>query len=190
MNRYAMMALAACLLIAGDAPKSVFPRLAKERPPGDMKALEGCWFGGAWTCNGAWALVVNLENPVCVLEFADGVALLRWHTGRAERWSYTLNETRVPKTIDLTVIDGPDKGKVRQGIYEIRPSLYGGGYYLYLCIAEAGVSRPGEFVWDTDWRRRPWPSIAEPGTDRPSESAHKPEGRWELHSFARYPGLR
>jgi uncharacterized protein (TIGR03067 family) len=151
MNRYALMALAACLLIAGDAPK------------GDMNALEGRWFGGAWTCNGDWALVVNLKNPVCVLEIADGMAALRWHTGAAERWSYALDKARVPKTIDLTGIDGPDKGKVRQGIYEIRPNPYD-GYYLYLCIAEPGARRPTEFV-------------------------DKPERGWQLHTFARYPGL-
>jgi uncharacterized protein (TIGR03067 family) len=165
MNRYALMALAACMLIAGDAPKSVFPRLAKERPPGAMKALEGCWFGGVWIFNGDRTLAVDLGNPRCVLEFADGVALLRWHTGRAERWSYTLDKTRVPKTIDLTVSDGPDKGKIRQAIYEIRPSPYGGGYYLYLCIAEPGAGRPREFV-------------------------DKPDAGWQLHTFARYPGLR
>jgi uncharacterized protein (TIGR03067 family) len=142
MNRYALMALATCLLMAGDAPMD------------DMKALEGRWFGGVWTCNGAWMLVVDLKNHSSVLEIADSMATLRSRTGATERWSCTLDKTRVPMTMDLTVLDGPDKGKVRQGIYEIRPNPYG-GYYLFLCIAEPGVRRPSEFVWDTGRRGRP-----------------------------------
>jgi hypothetical protein len=66
--------------------------------------------------------------------------------------------------MDLTVTDGPDRGKVRQAIYAIRPPPYD-GYYLDLCIAAPGAARPGEFV-------------------------DNPAAGWQLYTFARYPGMR
>ena len=150
MHGYLLAALAACLLIAGDAPS------------GDMSALEGRWPGGVWVFSGDLTLVVDIKNPVSVLEISDGTATLRSCSGGTERWAYALDKSREPKTIDLTVLDGPDQGKVRRAIYQIKPNRYGGGYYLSLCIAGPGASRPSEFV-------------------------HKPEAGWQLHSFARYP---
>ena len=152
MNRHTLMAVAACLLIAGDAPQ------------GGMAALEGRWFGGVWTCNGDWALIVDVQNPWSVLEMTNATATLQYRTGSTERWSYTLDTTRTPRAIDLIVLDDPDKGKVRQGIYEIRPNRYK-GYSLSLCVAEPGRERPIEFL-------------------------HKPDQGWHLHSFARYPDVR
>jgi uncharacterized protein (TIGR03067 family) len=152
MNLYALIALAAFLRIAGEEHQA------------QMKALEGRWFAGVWTFNANLALIVDLENPLGVLEIADGVATFRWRSGAPERWSYTLDRSPAKKTMDLTVSDGPDQGKVRQAIYEIRPNLYD-GYYLYLCIAQPGMRRPSEFV-------------------------DKPEAGWQLYTFARYPGMR
>jgi uncharacterized protein (TIGR03067 family) len=149
MNLHALIALSAFLPIAGDVHQA------------EMKALEGRWFAGVWSFSGNRVLVVDLKNPRGVLEIAAGTAAVRWQIGAVERWSYSLGKTRGPRTMDLTVSDGTDQGKVRQAIYEIRPNLYG-GYYLDLCIAEPGMSRPSEFV-------------------------HKPEAGWSLYTFARYP---
>jgi uncharacterized protein (TIGR03067 family) len=149
MNRYVIAALAACLLSAAEAPKD------------GMDKLEGRWFGGVWTCNGDWALVVNVKNPVSVLEIGDRTATLRTRSLGTEHWSYTLDTTKTPKTIDLTVIEGPDKGKIQRGIYEIRANRHG-GFYLYFCVARPGKDYPGEFV------------------DEPDRGLY-------FHSFARYP---
>jgi uncharacterized protein (TIGR03067 family) len=149
MNRHALMSLAACLLVAADAPMD------------GMDKLEGRWLGGVWVCNSRWDFVVDLKNPFSALEVTADVVTLRSRTAATARWSYTLDTARTPKAIDLTAVDGPEKGITRRAIYEIRP-IDPGGYYLSLCIAEPGVDRPGEFV-------------------------DRPEAGWRLHSFARYP---
>src|SRR5436309_1861127 len=133
MNRYTMMAFASCLLIAGGGPKS------------DLDEIEGRWLSGVWVFNGDKTFVVQTVNPGTVLDIADGTAALRSRIAGTECWSYTLDKTRTPQTIDLTILAGPDKGRIRQGIYEISP-LRHGGYYLTFCIAEPGSSRPSGFA--------------------------------------------
>jgi uncharacterized protein (TIGR03067 family) len=51
-----------------------------------------------------------------------------------------LDPSKSPKTIDITYDDGPDKGKVLQGIYELN------GDGLKLCLSKPGKERPTQFV--------------------------------------------
>jgi uncharacterized protein (TIGR03067 family) len=50
-----------------------------------------------------------------------------------------LDPSKSPKTVDSTVTDGPNKGKVYPGIYEIS------GDTLKVCFDEDGKKRPTEF---------------------------------------------
>ena len=51
-----------------------------------------------------------------------------------------LDAVKNPKVIDITPSDGPDKGKVLQGIYETN------GDELRICFSKPGRERPTEFA--------------------------------------------
>jgi uncharacterized protein (TIGR03067 family) len=148
MRRFLLTGLVSLSLVAADTPES------------DMGRLEGRWYGGVWSCNGDWALVVDLKDPVQVLDIAENTATLRTRkSGSPKRWSYTAMPNRAPKAIDLT-----DETGTQRGIYKIERNRYG-GYYLSLCVAEPGAGRPERFE-------------------------HAPKGGGRLYSFARYPLAR
>ena len=50
-----------------------------------------------------------------------------------------IDPTKAPPQFDLTLNDGPDKGKTFEGIYQLD------GDQLKLCIREKGTGRPTEF---------------------------------------------
>jgi uncharacterized protein (TIGR03067 family) len=152
MKRSLMVGIAAVLLVAADAPKD------------DMGKLEGRWYGGIWTYNGAPALIVDFNDPMSILDITDSKATLRPRTGPTTYWSYSIPSKGTPKVIDLTVSEGQDKGKTQRGIYKIEANIYN-GFYLTICFAR-------------------------PGADRPSEFLYKPEEGQQVYSFARYPKPR
>jgi uncharacterized protein (TIGR03067 family) len=54
--------------------------------------------------------------------------------------TFTVSVIRKPKTIDVIFDEGPEKGKVFKGIYELEGDTY------KVCIALPGKDRPTEFV--------------------------------------------
>lgn len=57
-----------------------------------------------------------------------------------------LNPSRLPKTLDVMVIAGPDKGAILLGIYEIT------GDTLKVCFVPQGQKRPTELKAVSDWQ--------------------------------------
>src|SRR4051812_33823604 len=100
MRRSFMVGLAAVLLVAADAPKS------------DMGKLEGRWYGGVWTCNGEWTLVVDINDPISVLDITEDTVSLRYRTGNSKCWSYSVISKGTPTAIDLT-----EKGETQLANY-------------------------------------------------------------------------
>src|SRR5439155_15390998 len=69
-------------------------------------------------------------------------------TARANRrtFSYKLDPTAIPPAIDLTALDGPDKGKTYPGIFSRD------GDYLEVCYDDrAGAKRPKAFVTTSEF---------------------------------------
>ncbi len=60
-----------------------------------------------------------------------------------ERFTFTLDPAKKPRTIDTTAIEGPAKGETARGIYELD------GDTLKLCVSEKGKERPAEFATKT-----------------------------------------
>jgi len=54
--------------------------------------------------------------------------------------TFTLDPSKKPKTIDYTITDGPNKGKMQLGIYEFDGEL------VRFCFAPPGKDRPKEFA--------------------------------------------
>lgn len=58
---------------------------------------------------------------------------------RGEQGKFNVNTATTPKSIDLSISDGPHAGKLRLGIYEFE------GKHLKICLADYGESRPADF---------------------------------------------
>jgi uncharacterized protein (TIGR03067 family) len=54
--------------------------------------------------------------------------------------TFALDPSKKPKTTEVTVAEGPDKGKTFRGIYELSDDDY------KVCFAPPGKERPKEFV--------------------------------------------
>ena len=54
--------------------------------------------------------------------------------------TFKVDPTKKPKTIDVTFTDGPEKGKIALGIYELEGDTY------KVITDPAGKSRPAEFA--------------------------------------------
>ena len=62
-------------------------------------------------------------------------------TGTSEEGTFTIDPTKTPKTWDYTITEGPEKGLLTLGIYELK------GDELTLCYVEGGdKARPTEFA--------------------------------------------
>jgi uncharacterized protein (TIGR03067 family) len=64
--------------------------------------------------------------------------------GKTTSGAFKIDPTVTPKTIDITITDGPDKDRTAKGIYELR------GDTQKICMAAPGKARPTEFVSKPD----------------------------------------
>src|SRR4051812_29728148 len=108
MARYALVVVAAVLLIAADH--------AKESAKKDLKKLDGSWVLKSGVDDGK-------ELPPKALESARLTFAGDKHTvemgGKTYKGTHVVDAEKKPKTIDITDTDGPFKGKTVLGIYEI-----------------------------------------------------------------------
>ena len=104
----------------------------------DMKQLQGEWSMTSGTTDGypipdvirTGCKRVCRGNEVTVT--APGMVILQS--------KITIDTNARPHTIDYELTDGPDKGKIRHGIYELK------GDTLLSCFGAPGAERPTAFV--------------------------------------------
>jgi len=106
----------------------------------DQERLQGAW-------EVVSAEVAGMQAPAAEVKGArltiSGTTCTRQKTGQAqgERDSFKLDPNKTPKTIDLTIEEGPSKGQTGLGIYELN------GDQLKLCLGRAGLpNRPTAFA--------------------------------------------
>jgi uncharacterized protein (TIGR03067 family) len=115
MRRLMATVAMTCLFLAA-------PLAAAEKPANnDKNKLQG-----------TWSLVsVEIDKNALSMDDLKNAKLVV----KREHYSFTLGETRLeitfkmdagknPKTIDLTVVEGPEKGKVYRGIYKLEGDIY------------------------------------------------------------------
>jgi len=96
---------------------------------------------------GEWVVVSGQENGKEVpAEKVKGMKMtvnqdrITVDEGKGKRvMNYKLDATQTPKAIDMTTVEGSDKGKMSQGIYELD------GDKLKICFAMPDKERPKNF---------------------------------------------
>jgi uncharacterized protein (TIGR03067 family) len=123
------------LLIAADDKKD---DAAKK----DVEKLQGEWAMSSHEYNGeklADDQVKNYKRTVKDDHFAVDLADKTIVEG-----TFTLDASKKPRTIDITLESRDQKGKKMLGIYEIDGDTY------KVCLAAPDIERPGEFVSKPD----------------------------------------
>jgi uncharacterized protein (TIGR03067 family) len=129
MTRYALLVLAAGLVVAADARSD---DAAKK----DSKALEGAWVLASGVDDGKKLTDEALKGARLTVE-GDKHTVKEGDT--TYRGTHKLDPATKPKSIDITDSEGPFKGKTVLGIYELD------GDEFRICYAPPGKDRPKDF---------------------------------------------
>lgn len=135
MRMALMRVLAVLVLLTAGAPVAH----ADEEP--DV-AKEFMKFQGDWTFESVEAGGVRLPDEPFegrTVTYDGGSYFVKRGDTLEEAATMKLNPTKSPKTFDVTVTDGPNKGAVLLGIYAFD------GDTLRVCFVPAGNERPTEF---------------------------------------------
>ena len=118
------------LLLAADAPKED-PKKDAEKMAGEWTMASGERDGQAIPDEFRTGLKRTVKDDEYIVT-KDGETI-----GKGK---FTLDPSKKPKTIDITLSEGEQKGMVIRGIYELD------GDTFKICYAQPGVDRPKEFV--------------------------------------------
>jgi uncharacterized protein (TIGR03067 family) len=105
----------------------------------DRKKYEGTWQIVSLEVDGNQAGEEDARK-ITVTNAADGQWTLEAEGKVVARGTSVIDPTKKPKTVDLTVTEGKDKGKTALGIYEFSDDT------RKVCLAPAGKGRPTEFA--------------------------------------------
>ncbi len=123
-----LLVIAAGLLVAGDS--------AKKDVQKELEKFRGTW---------KFVSVEHDGQSMPKAQLQDGRLTLKGDQFTYTQGANTLHGTfkvdpaKKPKTIDITFTDGPDKGKILQGIYELKGDTY------KACLGMKEKDRPKEF---------------------------------------------
>jgi uncharacterized protein (TIGR03067 family) len=132
-------------LTASERPKSeegkTLPTESKTAPKiihDEMKKLAGVWHVVSFKDNGN-DMPADAVNDLKVVITGDKY-LARLEGKDALAWTYKLDPTKKPKTLDITFLTGRKQGQTAPGIYSLE------GDTFTICGAEPGQERPTEFA--------------------------------------------
>lgn len=105
----------------------------------DAAMIQGTWLPQEARVSGQLLPPAQLKDNYLVLSVESYVNQTK---GSTEKGSYAINPRATPKSIDLKVTEGPNKGMTFPGIYELDDNL------LTVCLDISGKQRPTEFTAD------------------------------------------
>lgn len=110
--------------------------------PKALQVFQGIWNFGACESELWTADLDEIQRTWTWKVQGQEITWLRWGQG-IDRLSFSVDADRTPKQIDFTFLDGPNKGKKSQGIYE-----FGEGRLL-VCLTEPGAAatRPARMAF-------------------------------------------
>jgi uncharacterized protein (TIGR03067 family) len=120
------------LLLAADAPK--------ETAKTEVKKVQGTWKTTSLKYNGE---DVSIDGKGKIrLVFKGDIATVQAAASTKKEYGkvkFTFDPSTKPRSVDITVTSGVQKGEKMEGIYEIK------GNKLKLCIKVLGAERPTKF---------------------------------------------
>jgi uncharacterized protein (TIGR03067 family) len=138
MKKYALLALGVGLLLiltgtltAGDAKEEAIKK--------DRKRYEGTWQVISLEVDGNKANEEDAKK-ITVINEADGKWAIEVEGKVVAKGTSEIDPTKKPKTVDLTMTEGDDKGKTFLGIYQF------GDDTRTVCLAQADKDRPTAFA--------------------------------------------
>jgi uncharacterized protein (TIGR03067 family) len=102
----------------------------------EYKAFEGTWRFVSLEMGGK---ALPAETFKAARLICKGREFTSIDSGETSRGTYSVDVTQSPKTIDATFTDGPSKGHVLRGIYELKGDIY------KVCMSLPGEARPNTF---------------------------------------------
>jgi uncharacterized protein (TIGR03067 family) len=108
----------------------------------EYRVFEGTWRIVAMQIGGKDFPAEAFKNSLLIFKGRDFTAINHRATTRG---SFLVDTTKSPKTMDITIIDGPAKGAIYKNIYELKGDTY------KLCgTSTAGKDRPKDFESKSD----------------------------------------
>jgi uncharacterized protein (TIGR03067 family) len=132
MKTRCLALLAVCLTLAADDPKD-----AKKKA---LDQLQGTWTASGVEFNGEKVEADIVKNLALVID-GDKMAI-KGDSAEVEKYgkaTLKIDPTTTPKTIDISITGGAEKGTTFEGIYEVDKDE------LKLCVKLGGKERPAKF---------------------------------------------
>ncbi len=108
----------------------------------ELKMFQGAWTFESSVSGGEALTAEQLKDLVLIFEGAKHT--VKNGTEVIQEGTQTIDPSKSPKTIDVTLTEGPSKGMVLLGIYEFD------GDTLKVCFDMGGKKRPTEFKSPAD----------------------------------------
>lgn len=108
----------------------------------ELQAFQGMWNFGACESELWEAELDEIQKTWTWKVEGQEIKWIRWGK-QVVKLSFTVDPSKTPSQIDFTFLDGPDKGKKCQGIYEFERKN------LWVCLTEPGakVARPEKMMF-------------------------------------------
>jgi uncharacterized protein (TIGR03067 family) len=106
---------------------------------GNGEAQEKDPLADEWICISTTFRGSESREKGFTARFSDGKATFTSTDGKQQSGTYTFDLSKAPATIDLVPGDGPDKGKIRKGIFAVDKQE------MKLCFNRDGQVRPTAF---------------------------------------------
>ncbi len=136
----------------------------------DLQAMQGNWKMVAYVVDGKTTPPAELAK--IQLNVKGNVSTFTIDK-QASHGKYVLDAAKTPRTLDIDLTDGPEKGKKKLAIYAFEKDQ------LKICVAAVGAPRPTEFkagkgVNLETWQRAKVIAAAKPAADDKKAMAAKP----------------
>ncbi len=135
--RVVLLALTAAVLAGGHLPGVAIRPMKKDPVKEDMKKLEGEWVIESYIQGGQ-----DHSATFGGGKMTRTISGNRWTTssiGQVTQYTFRIDPTKKPKTIDITMAGDGTQKQTFLCIYEVE------GDTLKLCQAQAGQNRPAKF---------------------------------------------
>lgn len=139
MRQHTLLALGVGLLFVGLGALLAADDAKDEAIRRDRKKYAGTWQVVSLEVDGNKAAEDDAKK-ITVINEADGKWTIEAEGKVVASGTSVIDPTKRPKTVDLTVTHGEDKGMTALGIYEFSDDT------RRVCLATAGKERPTEFA--------------------------------------------